>query len=152
MSEYPILTVTCVVECEGEYLLIKRALTEKNYPGYWAFPGGRPHIGETVIDAIRREVKEETGLEVLDQGCFLNGYFFKSVIGIAFLVRVGSKNVSLNSEATEHTWVSSVEQMQKMDCIEGVCNHLADAIRMRSQNKLVSLEEMNLTVDKYINR
>ncbi len=34
------------------------------FKGYWALPGGRVDPGETVEQAVLREIKEETGLEV----------------------------------------------------------------------------------------
>ena len=43
----------------GEVLLIERADN-----GLWALPGGAQEIGESVTDAVRREVREETGIEV----------------------------------------------------------------------------------------
>lgn len=43
----------------GEVLLIER--TDN---GLWALPGGAQEIGESVKDAVRREVREETGIEV----------------------------------------------------------------------------------------
>jgi ADP-ribose pyrophosphatase YjhB (NUDIX family) len=43
----------------GEVLLIER--TDN---GLWALPGGAQEIGESVTDAVRREVREETGIEV----------------------------------------------------------------------------------------
>ena len=43
-------------------LLVKRATVV--FKGYWALPGGRVDAGETVEQAVVREVKEETGLRV----------------------------------------------------------------------------------------
>ena len=43
----------------GEILLIER--TDN---GLWALPGGAQEIGESIKDAVRREVREETGIEV----------------------------------------------------------------------------------------
>lgn len=65
--EYPraALTVDCVVfgfdEGELKVLLIKRGLAP--YKGKWALPGGFVRVEETVDEAARRELEEETGLK-----------------------------------------------------------------------------------------
>ncbi|MBN2015035.1 MAG: NUDIX hydrolase [Candidatus Altiarchaeota archaeon] len=58
----PSLAVDAVVVDGGGIILVKR----KNPPfkGWWALPGGFVGYGETVEYAVRREVLEETGLEV----------------------------------------------------------------------------------------
>lgn len=54
-----VVAVTAVVRnALGEVLLIQR--TDN---GLWALPGGAQEIGESVADAVRREVREETGIE-----------------------------------------------------------------------------------------
>jgi len=61
----PALTVDCVIyDPQGRVLLIRR----KNQPfkGAYALPGGFVDIGETVEAGCRREVREETGLDVDD--------------------------------------------------------------------------------------
>lgn len=45
----------------GDVLFVKRAKDEKNWPGHWAFPGGRAEAGEEAPAAAVREAKEEIG-------------------------------------------------------------------------------------------
>ena len=58
----PEVCVGAVVRCGPTILLIQRA----NPPqaGRWSLPGGRVEIGETLVDAICREVLEETGVPI----------------------------------------------------------------------------------------
>ena len=60
----PISAVAALVISEGRVLLILR----RNPPsaGQWSVPGGVQELGEPVIEAVRREVREETGLEIAD--------------------------------------------------------------------------------------
>lgn len=59
---HPTPGVGAVIVEDGEILLIRRGAGA--YAGYWAVPGGRQRFGETMDDAVRRETREETGLEV----------------------------------------------------------------------------------------
>lgn len=47
-----------------EILLVKRGKNQKNEVGFWQKPGGAVDYGEKVIAAMKREVKEETGINV----------------------------------------------------------------------------------------
>ena len=48
---------------KGEILLEKRAKNVLLYPGYWGLPGGLIEYGETIEQAIRREIREELGVD-----------------------------------------------------------------------------------------
>ena len=64
-SEYPqqpVVGVGAVVVKDGKAIIIKRA--NEPYKGQWSIPGGRVELGESLADAVRREIREETGLEV----------------------------------------------------------------------------------------
>ncbi len=47
---------------EGKALIVKRAHEPRR--GEWSLPGGHVELGETLVDAVRREIREETGLEI----------------------------------------------------------------------------------------
>lgn len=59
---HPIPSVGAVMIDDGRILLIQRE--RGAYAGMWAVPGGRQRRGETMQEAVRREVREETGLIV----------------------------------------------------------------------------------------
>jgi len=61
-SSGPRLAADCIILIDGKVLLIHR----KNEPVGWALPGGFVEYGETVEEAVRREMKEETGLNLDD--------------------------------------------------------------------------------------
>lgn len=58
----PVAAVGAVVVDDGRLLMVKRGGEQGR--GLWAVPGGRIEWGEPLRAAVRREVREETGLEV----------------------------------------------------------------------------------------
>lgn len=60
--ERPVMGVGGVIVDRGRTVLIRRGTEPLR--GEWSIPGGTIEIGETLEDAVRRELREETGLEV----------------------------------------------------------------------------------------
>ncbi|HUJ29719.1 MAG TPA: NUDIX hydrolase [Candidatus Acidoferrum sp.] len=60
--ERPVVGVGGVVIANGRALLIKRG--HPPLEGEWSIPGGTLELGETLLEGVRRELAEETGIEV----------------------------------------------------------------------------------------
>ncbi len=92
----------------GRVLILKRSTSSKNNGGKWDFPGGKVDAGEDIDSALRREVREETGLSIeLDSvlGCAESETGDKRV---AYLIMGGlilSGKVLLSNEHSDYAWV-----------------------------------------------
>ena len=60
-----IVVVAAVIEQDGRFLVTRR-LTGTHLAGYWEFPGGKVHEGETQIQALEREMLEELNTGILN--------------------------------------------------------------------------------------
>lgn len=63
MKRFNIL-VGVIPTFDGKLLLTRRSLLEKFLPGAWGLPCGKIDFGESLEDAVDRELMEETGLSV----------------------------------------------------------------------------------------
>ncbi|WP_334135215.1 (deoxy)nucleoside triphosphate pyrophosphohydrolase [Tepidimonas sp.] len=57
------VAVGLLIDAQGRFLMTTRP-PGKAYAGYWEFPGGKVEAGETVQQALQRELREEIGIEI----------------------------------------------------------------------------------------
>lgn len=147
------LVITFMIEYRRSFLLVRRVETEKNFPGYWAFPGGRVEVGETAIDTIRREVAEETGLKLRDRLILLDTYSFKYSTGISVLLQPLSQDIKpYPAEITEYAWVKSLSELNHYRRIPGIDNHLHSALAALKNPHWQKMSGLQLTQQKFLNR
>jgi 8-oxo-dGTP pyrophosphatase MutT (NUDIX family) len=63
-DEYHLTVLGVVVRPDGRFLITQRVMTKSWAPGWWEVSGGAAMAGEESLEAVIREVKEETGLDV----------------------------------------------------------------------------------------
>ncbi|AQS35759.1 ADP-ribose pyrophosphatase [Shewanella psychrophila] len=77
----PNVTVACIIEAQGRFLIVEELIQGKQR---YNQPAGHLEHGESLLQACQREVREETGLEIIPQG--LTGiYQFSANDSLAFL-------------------------------------------------------------------
>jgi len=103
----------------GKILLLKRAETEDYLPGIWEDMGGRIKQFEEPEEALRREVREETGLEIeiLKPLAVFHDYYGErtaenEMLLITYWCKTESDQVALSEEHSEHKWVSADEALE----------------------------------------
>ena len=115
---------------EGELLLTK---THK-WRGKYGVPGGHIELGESAIEAARREAKEETGLDIRDlhflcwYECIYDEQFWKPrhFIFLDYTARLDRGEVRLNDEAEEFIWIDPRKAMEDLE----VDSYTAASIRI----------------------
>lgn len=137
--DHPIVSVGAVI-LEGErVLLIKRA--HEPLMGAWSLPGGVVEVGETLAEALRREVREETGfdihvgplIEALDR--VHRGpderveYHF---VILDYLCRVGGGSLSHGSDAAAARWVG-MSELGRYQLTEKLTAVISQALEMSRQ-------------------
>lgn len=109
-QHYPEPTVGALIFNDQDQLLIVK--THK-WQGNYTIPGGHVELGERLLEALEREIKEETGLTLTgaEYLCFQEFVYEDSFweqrhfIFFDFLCRVEPGEVKLNAEAEGYVWV-----------------------------------------------
>ncbi|MBI2508133.1 NUDIX hydrolase [Candidatus Woesearchaeota archaeon] len=114
MPEEHVVVVTGIVKLKDKILLLKRNSKMEMHPDKWSLPGGKVISGETLFQALQREIKEETNLEIKEAKKYISDYTFtrpsgKNTVGFCFLVDAKNNKVRLSKEFTNFTWINPDE-------------------------------------------
>ncbi|WP_044973500.1 NUDIX hydrolase [Ruminococcus sp. HUN007] len=63
-GEYHLTVLGVIMRPDGKFLITQRVMTKAWAPGWWEVSGGAAQAGEESEEAVKREIKEETGLDV----------------------------------------------------------------------------------------
>jgi len=120
-----LITVKAVIVNKlGEVLILKRARGEKTHAGNYDLPGGSMERDETIREALRREIKEETGLIIDNENLIKVSEYpeghkkFNDLKALRFVVSYdGDDYKKIKLEKAEHNkfeWLSIVKAIEKL--------------------------------------
>ena len=129
----PILAVSAAIFRDGKVLIVRRA--RKPALGVYTLPGGGVETGETLIEAVMREVREETAITIEPVG--LAGYreaivrdaqsgVERHFVILCFAARWVSGEPMLNEELDDARWVNPAE-IASLHTTEGLAEIVAAA-------------------------
>ena len=96
-----------IKENENRILVLKRSPDVEFSPNCWDLPGGKVEDDESFKEAVKREAKEESGLDVEPEDNYFYVFYYPNgkVNVYAFRTKLISGNVQLNEEHTEFRWI-----------------------------------------------
>jgi 8-oxo-dGTP pyrophosphatase MutT (NUDIX family) len=148
------VAITCIVVKDGKYLIARRSLTKKRFPGKWTVPGGKletnDYIGlpketqdywyNVLEKVLKREVLEEVGLDIknieyVTSLATVHGDGAPSLVISCMADWAGGEitleKVGPDQGMDQHAWVT-LEEAKSYDLLDGIYDELAMVEHMRS--------------------
>lgn len=135
------VALTAIIYKDKRYLIVKRNLNKKAFPGEWTVPGGGLEVDDyinspkttsdawyfAVTESLRREIKEEVGIEVGKIKYLLDLTFIRPdgipVVVLSYFCDWKSGQVKLNEENIDYKWVT-FEEAKNYNLISGILGEI----------------------------
>ena len=140
-DKYPLVTVGALIFNKKNQVLF---LKSDKWKGQYGIPAGKLHYGESIINGLRREIKEETGLVVYDIKFLLNQElvnpkdFFKKAhfVSINHTCKAKNSDVELNHEAQSYKWVAA-ENASKLRLNKPTMELTEYYLKLKNRDKII---------------
>ena len=122
-DEYHLTVLGVIMRPDKSFLITKRVMTKAWAPGWWEVSGGAAQAGEESYDAVLREVREETGLDVSNaEGGYVFTYhrenpgegdnYFVDVY--RFVLDFKEEDLKLQTEETDGYRLATAEEIKAL--------------------------------------
>lgn len=143
------IAVTGIICKEDKFLICKRSMSEKIFPGKWCVPGGKlqqsdfknnpkdtdSHWFDVLEKTLKKEIKEETNLEINNIGYVSNLALIRpnghSTIILSLFADFKDGEIKLaEDELTDYSWVT-LEEAKDYDLIDNIYEQLEKVASLR---------------------
>ncbi len=110
--------VGSIIEKSGKILILQRSKKDKHRPEMWDMPGGEINHGEDIIDCIKREAKEESGLDVdvfVPIDVFSTEFEDEHYVSIVYVSNFKSGEIKLSEEHQSFKWIDPKKAIESED-------------------------------------
>ena len=110
------IIVTGILKYNNKYLAVKRSNEDEYYPGSWEFPGGNIE-NETLLEGLKREIKEEIGITLTNEDIRVINYYDEiknntHIIELDFLININKEvKIKLSNEHTDYKWLDKDSEL-----------------------------------------
>ena len=143
------VVITGIIIKDGKYLITRRSLNKKRFPGKWTVPGGKLEVSDykdlpketehywyNVLEKVlKREVKEEVGIEIknieyVTSLATIHDDGSPSLV-ISCIAKYVSGEIKLQEDETDkYVWVS-LEEAKTYDLLDGIYDEIVMAENLR---------------------
>jgi 8-oxo-dGTP diphosphatase len=139
--DYPRVGVGAVVLDKGRVLLVRRGGNPS--PGKWSLPGGLVELGETAVEAVQRELREECSIDidVVDVAGVIDrvvrdaaGRIRYHYVLVDYLAFTASDAICAGTDAAEAQWVE-LDRVGELDVTEGLMAMIERAVALAERGR-----------------